>query len=272
MGATQHRQPHRHSWRQRLTTAAATRHRTYRSRSLGWRLLAPAVFVLAGVLFITSMVSSQGTDLRAGRYDDLDSLANSQARDLAGIRARAADLSAQVDRLSKEAGSAADDPAQRKAGRLAGPAGLEPVTGPGVTITLDDAPDDAIEATTGDVSELLVHQQDIQAVVNALWAGGAEAMTIQGQRVVATTGIKCVGNTVVLHGVPYSPPYRISAIGPTQTMLSTVSASPYIKFYLEVVRQSGLGWDVKVNPVLHLPGYDGATELEYARPATAARG
>src|SRR3954453_18894950 len=90
---------------------------------MGWRLLAPAVFVLAGVLFITSMVSSQGTDLRAGRYDDLDSLANSQARDLAGIRARAADLSAQVDRLSKEAGSAADDPAQRKAGRLPGPAG-----------------------------------------------------------------------------------------------------------------------------------------------------
>src|SRR3954451_15556433 len=121
-------------------------------------------------------------------------------------------------------------------------------------------------------SELLVHQQDIQAVVNALWAGGAEAMTIQGQRVVATTGIKCVGNTVVLHGVPSSPPYRISAIGPTQTLLSTVSESPYIKFYLEVVRQSGLGWDVKVNPVLRLPGYDGATELEFARPATAARG
>ena len=273
MGVTQHRQPHRRqSWRQRVATAAATRTRTYRSRSLAWRLLAPAVFVLAGVLFVTSMVSSQGTDLRAGRYDDLDSLANSQARELAGMRTRAADLSAEVDRLSKEVGSAADDPAQRKAGRLAGPAGLEPVSGPGVTITLDDAPDDAIAATTGDVSELLVHQQDIQAVVNALWAGGAEAMTIQGQRVVATTGIKCVGNTVVLHGVPYSPPYRISAIGPTQTMLSTVSASPYIRFYLEVVRQSGLGWDVKVNPVLHLPGYDGATDLEFARPATAARG
>ena len=50
-------------------------------------------------------------------------------------------------------------------------------------------------------------------MVNALWSGGAEAMTIQGQRVIATTGIKCVGNTVVLHGVPYAPPYVISAIG-----------------------------------------------------------
>src|SRR5690349_3186213 len=138
MGSTQHRRPHRRpqhqTWRQRLATAAATRNRTYRSRPLAWRLLAPAVFVLAGILFVTSMVSSQGTDLRAGRYDDLDSLANSQARELAGIRARAADLSAEVNKLSKEVGSAADDPAQRRASRLAAPAGLEPVTGQGVTI------------------------------------------------------------------------------------------------------------------------------------------
>jgi uncharacterized protein YlxW (UPF0749 family) len=252
--------------------AFAARTRTYRSRSLGWRLLAPAVFMLAGVLFMTSMVSSQGTDLRAGRYDDLDGLANSQARELADIRTRAAELSAEVDRLTDDLGAVGADPAQRQVDRLDGPAGLEPVTGPGVTISLDDAPDEAIEATTGDVSELLVHQQDIQAVVNALWAGGAEAMTLQGQRVIATTGIKCVGNTVVLHGVPYSPPYRISAIGPTQTMLSSVTASPYIQFYLDVVKRSGLGWDVDVDPDLHLPGYEGSTELEFARPATDAQG
>ena len=71
-----------------------------------------------------------------------------------------------------------------------------------------------------------MHQQDIQAVVNALWAGGAEAMTIQGQRVVSTTGIKCVGNVVILHGVPYSPPYRISAIGPTDDMLTVGDDQP----------------------------------------------
>jgi len=64
-----------------------------------------------------------------------------------------------------------------------------------------------------DDDDLVVHQQDIQGVVNALWSGGAEALTIQGQRVIATTGIKCVGNTVVLHGVPYAPPYVIEAIG-----------------------------------------------------------
>jgi uncharacterized protein YlxW (UPF0749 family) len=260
--------PRRQNWRSRLSAAFATRTHAYGARSLGWRLLAPAVFVIAGALFITSMVASQGTDLRAGRYDDLDGLANAEAQNLEGLRARSADLDAEVNRLTKDLGTGSDAE-QKKVDALQGPAGLSPVHGPGLTITLDDAPDDALAAAGDGVSQLLVHQQDIQAVANALWTGGAEAMTLQGQRVVATTGIKCVGNTVVLHGVPYSPPYRVSAIGPVGEMLGAVDQSPYIGFYLDQVPK-GLGWDVQVEPRLRMPGYDGSTELEYARPATGA--
>jgi uncharacterized protein YlxW (UPF0749 family) len=262
---------HRQSGRTRLSTAFATRTRTYRARSLVWRLLAPAVFVFAGALFVTSMVSSRGTDLRAGRYDDLSGLASAEAKDLEGLLARNAALNTEVDQLSKGLVSTRDDAEQKRVDALSGPAGLDAAAGPGVTVTLDDAPDSALEAAGTDVSELLVHQQDIQAVANALWAGGAEAMTIQGQRVVATTGIKCVGNTVVLHGVPYSPPYRISAIGPIDRMLGSVSTSPYIAIYLDLVPK-GLGWDVRQEPRLELPGYDGSTELDYARPAVATPG
>ena len=228
------------------------------------------MFVLAGALFVTSMVSSQGTDLRAGQYDDLDGLANRQANQLESLRARSADLTAEVDRLTGDLGAGSGEVDLRRARRLEGPAGLRPVEGPGVTITLDDAPKEALDAAGDDleaVSDLLVHQQDIQAVANALWAGGAEAMTIQGQRVVSTTGIKCVGNVVILHGVPYSPPYRISAIGPIDEMLTSVSTSPYIQLYLQVVEESGLGWDVAVDPSMEMPGYTGTTDLEYAKPA-----
>ncbi len=263
---------HRQSWRRRvwssLSRARATRTRTYHARSLLWRLLTPAAFVCAGVLFVTSMVSSQGTDLRAGRYDDLDGLANAEAKSLEALRVRSADLTTQVDGLSRTLGSTVSGRAEARVAALEGPAGLTAVRGPGVTITLDDAPEDRLDAAGEDVSELIVHQQDIQAVANALWAGGAEAMTIQGQRVVATTGIKCVGNTVILHGVPYSPPYRISAIGPTEGMLASVAASPYIALYLQLVKK-GLGWSVDSSPSLDMPGYDGSTELQYARPATA---
>src|SRR6476619_7544857 len=252
--------PHRQAWRARLATAFAERTRTYRSRSLGWRLVAPAVFLVAGVLFVTSMVSSEGRDIRAGRYDDLE-----------GLRAQAADLTAEVDRLTRDLGTVGGTGERARVRGLERKAGLGPVHGPGVTITLDDAPKDKLAAAGDDlnaVSELLVHQQDIQAVANALWAGGAEAMTIQGQRVVSTTGIKCVGNVVILHGVPYSPPYRISAIGPTDQMLTSVTTSPCILLYLQVVQSSQLGWDVAVDDSMDLPGYTGSTDLEYARPAS----
>ena len=263
---------HRQTWRTRLSTAFRTRTRTYRTRALVWRLLAPAVFLCAGALFVTSMVSSQGTDLRAGRYNDLRGLASAQAGDLAELQEQAATLSSEVDRLSEDlSGAAGDDAVQAEAEALRGPAGLEPVRGPGVTITLDDAPDDALEAAGSDVGELIVHQQDLQAVANALWAGGAEAMTIAGQRVVSTTGIKCVGNTVVLHGVPYSPPYRISAVGPVGGMLTAVNQSPYIALYRQQVPK-GLVWDLEQEEWLDLPGYDGSVELNYARPATASGG
>ncbi len=262
--------PHRQTWRQRLSAAFAARTRTYRSRSLAWRLLVPTVFLVAGVLFVTSMVSSGGHDLRAGRYDDLDGLANAQANDLEGLRSQATTLTGQVDRLTAGLVAVGGQAAQRRVEVLQAPAGLTPVHGPGVTITLDDAPDAALKAAGDDVQavrNMLVHQQDIQAVANALWAGGAEAMTIQGQRVIATTGIKCVGNVVILHGVPYSPPYRISAIGPTADMLTSVTSSPYIQLYLKVVDASGLGWKVDVSDQLSMPAYRGSTELEYARPA-----
>ena len=72
---------------------------------------------------------------------------------------------------------------------------------------------------------------------------------------------------MILHGVPYSPPYRITAIGPTDDMLTSVTTSPYIQLYLRVVGESGLGWSVETHDSVSLPGYTGSTELEYAKPA-----
>ncbi len=246
--------------------------RPFRAARVSWRLLAPTVFVLAGLLFVTSAVSSGGTDLRAGGYTDLAGLASSQRREVEQLRARAAKLNEQVNALSGALGSQAPKKLQAKVDRLRGPVGLDPVEGSGLTVTLDDAPREALNSLNDpnvDVSDLLVHQQDIQAVANAMWAGGAEAMTIQGQRVSTTTGIKCVGNSVVLNDVPYAPPYRISAIGPTDEMLTSIDSSRQIDYYLQYVDIYGLGWDVQIEPQLEMPGFTGSTELRYARPAAS---
>ena len=260
--------PHRAAWHDRLRNAV-TAAGTSRSRPVWWRLLAPATFVLAGALFVASANTAGGTDIRGGRITDLAGLAQAEADQLEELRNEQARLAAEVEALTEQlTGSTSEITESARA--LREPAGLAPVRGPGLTVTLADAPDVVIESAETDINNLVVHQQDIQAVVNALWAGGAEAMTVQGQRVVSTTGIRCVGNTVVLHDVPYAPPYVISAIGPTDQMLAAIDESPYIGFYLEVVEQYQLGWDLRLEEELEMPGYVGSTALDHARPAGLA--
>ena len=64
--------------------------------------------------------------------------------------------------------------------------------------------------------------------MNALWAGGAEAMTVQGVRITNRTVIRCIGNVILVDGTSYSPPYVIQAIGDPDTLRATVTANPRI--------------------------------------------
>ncbi|HEU4514633.1 MAG TPA: DUF881 domain-containing protein [Nocardioidaceae bacterium] len=257
----------RESWSRRLSEAWQARARSYRERSLTWRVLTPAVFLLAGALFVTSSVASDGTDLRAGRYGDLSTVVQQATKEVDELQAERAALADEVERLTAELNDTGVSPIQEKVRRLEVPAGMGAMKGPGLTVELDDAPNDTSADPDVDQNFLVVHQQDIQAVVNALWAGGAEAMTIQGQRVISTTGIKCVGNTVVLHGIPYSPPYVITAVGDPASMLTALNDSPYVASYLTWVERHDLGWDVLPHSEVELPPYKGTLDLDYARPA-----
>lgn len=257
----------RASWPRRIRAAWQARSRTYRDRGVLWRLLAPAVFLLAGALFVTSAVSSDGTDLRAGRYGDLSTVVQQATEEVDALQAERSALADEVERLTAGLNDTGVSSIQDQVRRLEVPAGMGAMRGPGLTVELDDAPTDALDDPDVDPNFLVVHQQDIQAVVNAMWAGGAEAMTIQGQRVISTTGIKCVGNTVVLHGIPYSPPYVITAVGDPASMLTEINESPYIASYLDWVEQHDLGWDVLPHSEVELPPYKGSLELDYARPA-----
>ena len=98
-------------------------------------------------------------------------------------------------------------------------------------VTLDDATFEARAAYEGDPNDLVVHQQDIQAVANAMWNAGAVAVTIQGQRLISTTGIKCEGNQVTLHGLPYSPPYVIVGIGDPARLEAELTTDPILATY-----------------------------------------
>ena len=229
-------------------------------RTAAARLLTVAVIALAGFLMASSAVAARGQDLRPNRNTDLIELVRAQAARNVDLAKQAGDLRSQVDKLSNQQGGAVVD---TSAGAAA--AGLTAVKGPAVSVTLTDAP--ANVKPIGVAEELLiVHQQDIQAVVNAMWQGGAEAMSIQGQRVTSRTGIKCVGNSVLLHGVPYAPPYVIVAIGNQKGIEQALTSSTYLQAYRQYTDRYGLGYSERRITEVTLDAYTGAIELGYARP------
>lgn len=239
----------------------------FANKPMGWRVSVPIAFACAGLLGATSFVNARGTDLRAGRYTDLTGIVSEQRGKVEALRQQTTALESQVEKLSAAVGGPLSDRLHTRLEQLELPAGLRALAGPGVVVSLNDAPHD--ETLTGgiDPNLLVVHQQDIQAVVNALWAGGADAVSLQGQRVIATTGIKCVGNTVVLQGVPYSPPYRIVAIGDTKKLYDALLASSEVRNYREYVNPPyNLGWSLRSSSRLVVPAYTAAVTLSYARP------
>lgn len=237
-------------------------------RGRGWRIGTPLVALTCGTLLATSAADSGGTDLRPSRYTDLAGLVAAENRDYQALQQRVARLTDDVERLTSRVGSGEARELRRRVESLEEPAGLQPHSGPGLTITLSDAPEEVINSTSRDLNLLVVHQQDIQAVVNALWQGGAEAMTIQGQRVITTTGIKCEGNAVMLQGVAYAQPYVISAVGEPAALEAAVLQDDYVAGYRAAAAEPDIsvGWEMRTEERLELPAYEGLTDLQYAEP------
>lgn len=236
--------------------------------ALGWRVGTLAVVLGSGLLFVASAQSSGGTDLRPGRYDDLAGLTESEADRAASLQERVAALTQEVRELTDQVDDADVRRVQRQVAALEDPAGLRPRRGPGVTVTLSDAPDEVVDAATGDKNLLVVHQQDIQAVVNAMWKAGARAVVLQGQRMVTTSGIKCEGNSVVIQGQPYPQPYVIEAVGDVGDLTSEIYDDEYLAIYREQSEDPAIdvGWDLDVEDEVTAPAYDGLLDLTYATP------
>ncbi len=238
-----------------------------RLRSLWGPVLVPLTALGAGLLFATSAATAQGTDLRADRRLQLTELISrertavtQQERSAGVLRATVAAEAARVaEQDTRVAAATAPQPLEVAAGLVA-------VRGPGVTVSLDDAPRrPGRPALSDDPDDLVVHQQDVQAVVNALWSAGAEAMTLMGQRIVSTSAVRCVGNTVVLHGRVYSPPFVITAVGEPAALRDALSSDPGVLYFRSFVDRFGLGYTVGTDRSVELPPYDGPLELPNVR-------
>lgn len=222
----------------------------------------------AGLLFVASGSTAHGTDLREDSID-LASLV-AQERDRAeGSTTLVESLRTEVATL--EAGtSGADQDLEDAVARMGEAAGMELVQGQAVRVVLDDADFTSARAALADSpDDLVVHQQDVQAVVNALWLGGAEAMMLMDQRVISTSAVRCIGNTLSLQGQPYSPPYVITAVGDPDTLRASLRESEAIEEYALYVDAFGLGYEVEELDSAELPAYSGPLELRFAEVSDA---
>jgi uncharacterized protein YlxW (UPF0749 family) len=225
------------------------------------------VAVLAGLLFAWNAKAAQGSDLRDA--PGLRGMLTARDRQVEELGQRNTDLAARVAAMMEQAGapSAAPDSATALA------AGAVDVEGPGVTVTLDDSQTaaDVLADSAPAPSDRLVHQQDIDAVMNALWTGGAEAMAVQGHRVTSHTAVKCVGNVILVAGRVHSPPYTIAAIGPEAGMREALDAAPVVHAYRERASRLGLTWAVSGDDRLVIAADSpGSVTLRYARLADEA--
>ncbi|SCG79554.1 Uncharacterized conserved protein YlxW, UPF0749 family [Micromonospora echinaurantiaca] len=260
------------SWQKVLRRAvAALLPRRPRQRRPGWSIGVPLIAAAAGLLFTTTATTAGGTALREDRRPQLNQLIEDRREQVAASERQAAALRHEVEQQTSALADT-DGPIkeqQQRADAAREAAGFTALTGPGVTVELNDAPRRSEQNLPEGVSNdyLVVHQGDVQAVVNALWAGGAEAMSIMNVRVLATSAVRCVGNTLLLHGRVYSPPFKIVAIGDPAALQQALAGSEGVRLFKDAVDHYQLGYKEYVSTVT-VPAFEDSTAL---RSATVPR-
>jgi uncharacterized protein YlxW (UPF0749 family) len=225
------------------------------------------VLVILGLLLSTSFSTHQQlgnntTDLRKkGLIEVVKDLEND--RDV--LKDQLQILNKRIGKFEKKAASEegilASFTTELESQKLA--AGFWPVTGPGVEVTLGDS----LQIPTGkDPNNYIIHDYDLRVVVNALWAGGAEAISINGQRLISTSSIRCAGNTILVNYTRLASPYKIKAIGNPSKLIGSLNnnyeVKPLFKGYAKAL---ALRFDIEELSNQRIPAYVGRLGIEYAR-------
>lgn len=144
--------------------------------------------------------------------------------------------------------------------------GLEEVQGPGITVTLDDTRAiNKIAADAGfyDPNVYVIHDSDILMVINELKASGAEAISVNGQRITALSEVRCVGPVIQINGIRLTAPFKISAIGAPDTLASSLKLRGGI---IDSIEQADIDVIIEKSDMIQIPKAEGVIEYKYATP------
>lgn len=222
---------------------------------------------LVGFGFSANALTAQGTDLRSQRVQDLKSLVLARAAEAERTEGAVRQLRQEVEDVAVEFSSPQLRQVRSQISLLRAKTGLQSLAGPGVVVTLDDAPKtQELEDFEVDPEWLLIHQEDIEGVINALWAGGAEGISVMGQRIISTSAVRCVGSTVLVNGKVFSPPFVIVAVGDPGKLQQSLAKDESVDLLKMMASTFGLTYDVRSAPDLLLKAYSGGLSAQYAGP------
>ena len=236
-------------------------------RGKGWLFQVSALAVVLGMLLALALrtqrqAASEGIPSRwpalRTEFLNLKQQNSKLQKDLADYRSRYEEIVRKQARgmLGSESLVAALNEAKLLAGTAA-------AHGPGVIVTLHDSPKRDLTETRPDVLEnYVVHDYDIRNVTNELFVAGAEAISVNGQRLIATSSVRCVGSVVLVNSVQVAPPFVVKAIGAADVLQKALEFPGGVAdglFLLEMI-------EVKKQPDMVVPAYAGSTRLNWSQP------
>jgi uncharacterized protein YlxW (UPF0749 family) len=227
--------------------------------------------LLLGFLVSTGFVQERLRESQIpSRRQELEALVRQRQSDVRDLSREVQELSDRLagiqDRLARESSRAREIVDEAEVlGAVSGMAGAQ---GPGVVVELADST--RAPATRGEETDLRIQDVDLQLVVNTLWEAGAEAVAVNGRRVVSTTAIRQAGGTILVNYSAVTSPYRLVAIG-DPAMLHDGMARSEVAERFGVWREIyGLRFSVERVAAASVPALRGVPELRWAQPMRAS--
>ncbi len=224
--------------------------------------LVPAVIL--GVLVAAQWQTQARRTPLASRYQlQLAEAASTLQDEQTGLKAEVVRLRAELDAITAQSADVGGRSAAVKADldRLRAYSGLSPISGAGVTVTLDDGRVPA-SAPARTIELAIVHSSDITDVFNTAWKGGAEAIAVNGERITGSSA--CVGAVIQINGTLLSPPFVVRIVGPPDRLLAAFNDPAALADQKKRHDAFGLRLEVARSASLDLPAYSGPLTVRFA--------
>lgn len=225
-----------------------------------------AVCVVVGFLLAAQLrgvqLAGAADATNASRLETLQSLYNDVVEERDGLTEQVGQLQSELELYRQQAasGDEGSEALKMELEQMEITAGLTDVEGPGVTVVLEDSTQANV---TGDEADYLIHDNDILSVINELRSAGAEAISLNGERILATSEVRCTGAVVTVNGRRYAAPYVIFAIGDPDTLYSALTMRNGV---VDILSQWGITVRVTASDQLLIPAYSGTVDYQYAKP------